>query len=140
MIDEMHVVHAGRAGRHAREARKAPVDVLDDLGGRRALLLQHVLDQVNAAARAIEFVAEKDIGRAGRGAKAAMHAFADHRFRTGHGRIGKRRLGEFSLHGRYPPKRPVSKMPSGSNARRTRASSRTEEHTSELPSLMRTSY
>src|SRR3546814_6807011 len=61
MIDEMHVVHAGRAGRHAREARKAPVDVLDDLGGRRALLLQHVLDQVNAAARAIEFVAEKDI-------------------------------------------------------------------------------
>src|SRR3546814_16285640 len=66
MIDEMHGVHAGRAGRHAREARKAPVDVLDDLGGRRALLLQHVLDQVNAAARAIEFVAEKDIeiGRA----------------------------------------------------------------------------
>src|SRR3546814_7396038 len=54
MIDEMHVVHAGRAGRHAREARKAPVDVLDDLGGRRALLLQHVLDQVNAAARRSE--------------------------------------------------------------------------------------
>src|SRR3546814_4282037 len=109
------------------------------------IFLQHVLDQVNAAARAIEFVAEKDIGRAGRGAKAAMHAFADHRFRTGHGRIGKRRLGEFSLHGRYPPKRPVSKMPSGSNARRTRASSaatpgRSEEHTSELQSPMRISY
>src|SRR3546814_5082774 len=76
--------------------------------------------------------------RSGRGAKAAMHAFADHRFRTGHGRIGKRRLSEFSLHGRYPPKRPVSKMPSGSNARRTRA--RSEEHTSELQSLMRISY
>src|SRR3546814_19464963 len=87
------------------------------------IFLQHVLDQVNAAARAIEFVAEKDIGRAGRGAKAAMHAFADHRFRTGHGRIGKRRLGAFSLHGRYPPKRPGSKMPSGSTESRTPASS-----------------
>ena len=42
--------------------------------GRAAL--QHVLDQVDAAARAVELVAEQHIGRAGRGAEAAMHAGA----------------------------------------------------------------
>ena len=41
-----------------------------------AVVLQHVLDEVDAAARAVEFVAEQHIGRAGRGAEAAMHAGA----------------------------------------------------------------
>ena len=45
-------------------------------GGRRAIVLQHVLDEVDAPARAVEFVAEQHIGRAGRGAEAAMHAGA----------------------------------------------------------------
>ena len=76
MIDEVHVVHARRAGGHAGEAGEAAVDVLDDLGGRRPVVLQHVLDQVDAAARGIELVAEQHIGRAGRGAEAAMHAGA----------------------------------------------------------------
>ena len=48
----MHVVHAGRAGRHAGEAGEAAVDVLDDLGRSRPVVLQHVLDQVDAPARA----------------------------------------------------------------------------------------
>ena len=41
-----------------------------------AVVLQHLLDQVDAAARRIELVAEQHIGRTGRGAEAAMHAGA----------------------------------------------------------------
>ena len=76
VIDEVHVVDARRAGRHAGEARQAAVDVGDDLLGRRLAALQHVLDQVDAAARTVELVAEQHVGRAGRGAEAAMDAAA----------------------------------------------------------------
>ena len=41
-----------------------------------ARAFEHLLDQIDAAARAVEFVAEQLIGRAGRGAEAAVHAFA----------------------------------------------------------------
>jgi hypothetical protein len=51
--------------------------MLDHFGGRRPVVLQHLLDQVDAAARRIELVAEQHIGRAGRGAEAAMHAGAE---------------------------------------------------------------
>ena len=40
--------------------------------------LQHLLDQVNAAARAIALVPEQHVGRAGRRAEAAMDAPAQH--------------------------------------------------------------
>ena len=76
VVDEVHVVHARRAGGHAGQARQAAVDMLDHLGGRRPVVLQHVLDQVDAPARRIELVAEQHVGRAGRGAEAAMHAGA----------------------------------------------------------------
>ena len=92
VIDQMHVVHARRAGRHAGEARQAAVDVRDDLGGRRRVVLQHLLDQVDAPARRIELVAEQHIGRAGRGAEAAMHAGAQNLVRLRDVRIGE--LGE----------------------------------------------
>ena len=52
VVDEVHVVHPGRAGGHAGEAGEAAVDMLDGLGVRRAALLQHVLDQVDAPPRA----------------------------------------------------------------------------------------
>ena len=58
VIDQVHVVHAGRTGRHAGEARQAAVDMLGHLRRRRPVLLQHVLDQVDAPARPIELVAE----------------------------------------------------------------------------------
>ena len=74
MIDQVHVVHPGRARGHAGEAGQAAVDVLDHLPGCRPLALQHVLDQINAPARAIELVAQQHIGRAGRGTESAMHA------------------------------------------------------------------
>ena len=72
----MHVVNARRAGRHTGKARQAAVDVLDGFGVGRALVFQHILDQVDAPAGAIKFIAQDLIGRAGRGAKPAMHAGA----------------------------------------------------------------
>ena len=39
-----------------------------------ALGLKQILDEVDAAPRAVALVAERDIGWAGRGAEAAMHA------------------------------------------------------------------
>ena len=51
VVDQMHVVHARRAGRHAGEAGQAAVDMGDDLPVGRPAVLQHVLDQVDAAAR-----------------------------------------------------------------------------------------
>ena len=98
MVDQVHVVHARGAGRHAGEAGKAAVDVLHDLLRRGFAALEHLLDQVDAPARAVEFVAEFEIGRAGRGAEPAMHAGAQDLFRGLHGGIGQRREGEIRLH------------------------------------------
>ena len=55
--------------------------MLDHLRRRRPVVLQHVLDEIDAASRAVELVAEQHIGRAGRGAEAAMHAGAQDLFR-----------------------------------------------------------
>ena len=74
MIHEMHVVHAGGAGRHAGKARQAAIHMLDHLRRGRPVVLQHVLDEIDATARGIQFVAFEQVGRAGRGAEAAMHA------------------------------------------------------------------
>ncbi len=103
VIDQMHVMHAGRTGGHAGEARQAAVDMLDHVGGRRPVLLQHVLDQIDAPARRIELVAEQHIGRAGGGAEAAMHAGAQDFFRFRDLRIGELREGEGGLHRATPP-------------------------------------
>src|SRR6185312_1742294 len=119
MIDEMPEMHARRAGRHAGEAGEAAIDmphmrIHDGLLG----MLEHVLDQIDAAARRIELVAEQHIGRAGRGAKAAMHAFADDAGafgRLGIGELGGREAGLHYI-------RPGFKMPTGSKLALTRAS------------------
>ena len=71
----------------------------DDLLVRRLAALQHVLDQVDAAARAVELVAEQDVGRAGRGAEAAMDAGAEDLLRDRDVRIGELGEGEVGLHG-----------------------------------------
>ena len=67
-------MHSGRTRRHAGQAREATIDVFDD--GRRCRLvpLEHVFDLVDAAARAVEFVAEQEIGWASCRAEPAMHA------------------------------------------------------------------
>ncbi len=96
VIDQVHVIDAGRAGRHARQARQAAVDVLDRFRRDLPALFEHVLDQVDAAARAVEFVAEQHVGRAGRGAEPAMHAIPQDLFRLrgiGVGELGQREFG-----------------------------------------------
>ena len=98
MIDQVHVVHAGRTGGHAGQAGQAAVDVPHHLLGGGTAGLQHVLDQVDAAARAVEFVAEQQEGRAGGGAEAAMHAGAQHLVGRGGVRIAQLLRGEIGLH------------------------------------------
>ena len=121
MVDEVHVVHARRTCRHAGQARQAAIDVQDDLCRRRTVVLQHVLDEVDAPARRIELVAVEHIGRTGRGAEAAMHAGAQDLFRFRDIRIGELREGEGGLHGYTPAHmRPALSTPCGSKLSRTR--------------------
>ena len=61
MIDQMHVMHAGGTGGHAGQAREAAVDMLDHVGRRRPLVLQHILHQVNAATGTIELITEQHV-------------------------------------------------------------------------------
>eukprot|EP01133_Synstelium_polycarpum_P028486 gene28487-biopygen24091 len=98
MIDQMHVVDARRAGRHAGKAGRAAIDMPDNLLIGRTAIFQHVLDEIDAAARAVEFVAQRDIGRACGGAEPAMNAFAQDLF--GFGNTGVKQLlrGEVGLH------------------------------------------
>ena len=42
---------------------------------------EHLLDEVDTATRTVQLVAQQLVGRAGGGAKTAMHAFAQNRFR-----------------------------------------------------------
>ena len=60
---------------HDRQDRQRSICLTTSAVG-RPVVLQHVLDQIDAPARLIEFVAEQHIGRTGRGAKPAMHAGA----------------------------------------------------------------
>src|SRR5918993_993111 len=98
MIDEVHVVDARRAGRHAREAGQAAVDMLHDLRSRGLSALQHVLDEVDAPARAVELVAEQQIGRAGRGTESAVDTGPENLLRTRHGGVLQLLGGEVRLH------------------------------------------
>ena len=99
MIDQMHVIDPRRAGGHAGQARQAPVDMFHNLDSGRLVVLQHVLDQVNPSARRIQFIAEQQIGRAGRGAKPAMHAGAQDFLGFLHVGIGEGFGREGGLHG-----------------------------------------
>ena len=74
-VDQPAVLHARRTRRLAAAAGEAAVEMQLRLrGDRRAL--EHLLDQVDAPARAVELVAEQLVRRAGRRAEAAMHARA----------------------------------------------------------------
>ena len=46
---------------------------------RRRVALEHLLDEIDPAAWAVELVAEQLVGRAGRGAKAAVNALPQDR-------------------------------------------------------------
>ena len=115
VVDQVLVMDAGRARRHAREAAQAAVDVLHDGARRGPVVLEHVLDQIDAAARAVELVAEQHVSRARRRAEAAVHALAQDRLAGGDGGVLELAGGETSLHGCVlQPIRPGFKMPRGS--------------------------
>ena len=75
-------------------------DVARHRGVRRRVLLQHVLDQVDAPARAVALVAEQRVGGAGGEAKPAMDAGAQHLVGLGQRGMGQLALGELGLHPR----------------------------------------
>ena len=74
-VHQPAILHARRTGCFAGAAGQAAVQVHLRLGGDR-IALQHFLHQVDASARAVEFVAQQLISRAGGGAESAMHAGA----------------------------------------------------------------
>jgi len=95
MINQMHVIHPRRAGGHAPQAGQAAIKMLDRLGVRWRIGLQHILYQNNPAARAVAFIAQQLIRRTSGGAKSAMDAFAQDRiaFRDiGIQKLGRRKL------------------------------------------------
>ena len=96
-LHEPAVLDAGRAGRLAAAAREAAVEVLLR-AARDRRPFDHLLDQVDPAARTVEFVAEQLVGRAGRGAEPAMHALAQ--YRVGFVAVGRiaDEIGEVRLH------------------------------------------
>ena len=81
----------------ARHDRQRSIWVTTCLSAGRSFS-QHVLDQVDASARAVELVAERHIGRACRGAETAMHAFPQDLFGFGDPGIGELLGGEIRLH------------------------------------------
>src|SRR5262249_23572184 len=104
-----------------RETREAPIDMLDHLGRGRSVVLQHVLDEVDAPPRAVELVAEQHVGRTGRGAEAAVHAGAQNLFGRADIRVGELSLSEVRLHQSPSCMRPGLRTPRGSNPFFTRA-------------------
>ncbi len=98
VIDQMHVMDTGWTGGHAAETGETAIDMGDDRLGRRAAAFEHVLDQIDAAARAVQFVAAQQIGRTGCRTEAAMNAVAQDLVRLGDIRIGQLRKGEGCLH------------------------------------------
>ena len=98
LINKMHVIDTRGTRRHAGQARQAAVNVFDRFNCCRLILLKHVLDEVNAAARAVEFIAEQHIGRAGCRAEAAMHTRAQYLVGLGGVRVLQLFGGEIGLH------------------------------------------
>ncbi len=60
---------------------------------------EHLLDQINAPTRAIEFVAENLVGRTGGGAKTAVHAGPQDRLGLVAFAGALDEIGQVSLHG-----------------------------------------
>ena len=77
-IGQPAVTHAGRTRGLAGATGKAPIEMELRLGGNRAAL-EHLLDQIDPPARAVELVAEQLIRRTRRGAETAVHAGAQNR-------------------------------------------------------------
>src|SRR6266513_3476664 len=96
-VDQPSILHSRRTGGFAGTAGEAAVQVQPR--ARRYLgALERSLDQVNAAARTVEIIAEHLVSRTGRGAKAAMHAPAQDRVGFCAFRRVADEIGEAGLH------------------------------------------
>jgi hypothetical protein len=93
-------MNARRTRGHASEAREASIYVQRVFGCGCAILLQHLLDQVDASARAIELVTKEHVGRARRRAEAAVNARAQDLVGNRDVRVGKLGEGKVRLHAR----------------------------------------
>jgi hypothetical protein len=115
-VDQVAVLHAARAGAFAVAAGQAAVQVQLRLA-RGRLAFEHLLDQVDAAARAVELVAQQLVGRAGGGAEAAVHALAQDGFGLAAfgGAAGIRGRAWVCISLNPANSRPRLKMPCGSN-------------------------
>ncbi len=122
-IEQPPEADARRAGRFATAAAETTVEVQRGGGGDR-IAFEHLLDQVDAPAGAVEFVAQQLIRRAGRRAEAAMHAGAQYRFRVASVGGVTDEVGQMGFHPVSCQSsvyiRPGLKMPAGSSAAFTR--------------------
>src|SRR5215470_5142628 len=95
--------------------------MLDHFARRRLVLFEHILDQINPAARGIELVPEQDIGRARRRAESAVNASAQDLLGGSELRILQLCEGERGLHRQTPAHmRPGLSTPFGSKLSFTR--------------------
>jgi hypothetical protein len=107
-VEQPAVGDAGRAGGLAVAAGQAAVEVKPG-PGRHGLSLEQLLDQVDTTARAVEFVAEKLVGRAGGEAETAVDTVAQDALDRLHGGVGTELGGDLGLHyGRLRTRRRVA--------------------------------
>ena len=78
-VHEMPVAHARGTRRLAAETGEAAVEMQLRASRSARRALEHLLDEIDAAARTVELVAEELVGRTRRGAEAAVHARAQDR-------------------------------------------------------------
>jgi hypothetical protein len=77
--------------------------MFDDLLGGLLVLLQHVLDERDPAARAIELITREHIRRTRGRAEPAMHALAQNAFGVRDGRVGELFRAKFRTHSELRP-------------------------------------
>ena len=99
LVNEVHVVDARGAGGHASQARQAAVDVFDRFLRCGLILLQHVLDKVDAATGAIELIAQKHVSRTRGRAEATVHASSQNLVGLRRVRVLQLFCGKICLHG-----------------------------------------
>ena len=97
-VDQVAILHAAGAGAFAVAASEAPVQMHLRLA-RGRLAFEHLFDEVDAAARAIQLVAQQLVGGAGCRAETAVHAFAHDGFGLQAIGAGAVFRGELGLHG-----------------------------------------
>ena len=98
MVNQVHVMNARGAGSHASQTGQATINVLYHLGGSGAVIFQHIFDEIDATPGTICFIAQQDIGGAGRCAKAAVDTGAENIIGCRKFRVGQLDYGEMCLH------------------------------------------